>query len=442
MAVTVAFIGAGSLGFTRRLVADLLSVPELADTRFVLHDIDPVGLSMVAELCRREIELSGLKAQVVSEGDRRTALKDADYVVNCARIGGLEAFALDIEIPLRYGVDQCVGDTICAGGIMYGQRSIPKILDFCADIETCAKPGALLLNYANPMVMNTWAALDYGNVEVVGLCHGVQGGQRLIARALGAEHKDDVEIICAGINHQTWYLSIIWQGRQIAGDELLAAMRADPEIALREPVRLDVLERFGYFSTESNGHLSEYLPWYRKRPGDMPKWIGSDHWIDGRTGGYLDHCRKRNQTFAADYQKLLADARPIDSQERSDEHGSFIIEALETGRPYRGHFNVRNAGTISNLPDDCIVEVPGYVDRHGIAIGQLGDLPLACAATCQASIDVQRMAKEAAVTGNRELLRLAMLHDPLAGSVCTPDQVWAMTDELLTAQAAWLPQYG
>ncbi len=436
----VTFIGAGSLVFTRQLVRDIVSVPELADTRFVFYDIDAKALSMVAQLCRRELELSALPAQIEIEMDRKAALPGADYVVNCARIGGLEAFALDIEIPLRYGIDQCVGDTICAGGIMYGQRSIPQMLDFCADIAEVASPDALLLNYANPMVMNTWAALDYGEVDVVGLCHGVQGGHRLIATALGVP-KSEVEIICAGINHQTWYLSIVCQGRSIEAAELLAAIRANPEIAAREPVRLDVLERFGYFSTESNGHLSEYLPWYRKRPDELANWIHPDRWIDGSTAGYLNYCRSRNETFAADFEDLLANAQPLAAGQRSDEHGSYIIESLETGRPYRGHFNVRNAGTIANLPDDCVVEVPGYVDRHGIAVGQLGDLPLACAATCQASVDVQRMAKEAAVNGDRDLLRLAMLHDPLVGAVCNPAEVWALTVEMLESQARWLPQY-
>ncbi len=441
MAISVTFIGAGSLGFTRRLIRDMLCVSELADSRFVLHDIDPEALDRVSQLCRREIELSDLPATIETELDRPTALEGADYVINCARIGGLEAFASDIEIPLRYGVDQCVGDTICAGGIMYGQRSIPKMLEFCHDVVACAKPGALLLNYANPMAMNTWAALDYSDADVVGLCHGVQGGHRLIAQALGAESVSEVEIVAAGINHQTWYLSIVHRGREVEADELLAAMRADPEISRREPVRLDVLERFGYFSTESNGHLSEYLPWYRKRGAEIEGWIDRERWIDGRTGGYLEYCRERNRTFAADYERQLAAASPIEESERSDEHGSHIIEAIETGRPYRGHFNVRNDGAIPNLPPDCVVEVPGYVDRHGINVGQLNDLPLACAATCQASIDVQRMAKEAAVSGDRELLRLAMLHDPLVGAVCSPGEVWSMTEELLAAQARWLPQY-
>ncbi|MXY00567.1 MAG: alpha-galactosidase [Chloroflexi bacterium] len=441
MAISVTFIGAGSLGFTRRLIRDMLCVSELADSRFVLHDIDPEALDRVSQLCRREIELSDLPATIETELDRPTALEGADYVINCARIGGLEAFASDIEIPLRYGVDQCVGDTICAGGIMYGQRSIPKMLEFCHDVVACAKPGALLLNYANPMAMNTWAALDYSDADVVGLCHGVQGGHRLIAQALGAESVSEVEIVAAGINHQTWYLSIVHRGREVEADELLAAMRADPEISRREPVRLDVLGRFGYFSTESNGHLSEYLPWYRKRGAEIEGWIDRERWIDGRTGGYLEYCRERNRTFAADYERQLAAASPIEESERSDEHGSHIIEAIETGRPYRGHFNVRNDGAIPNLPPDCVVEVPGYVDRHGINVGQLNDLPLACAATCQASIDVQRMAKEAAVSGDRELLRLAMLHDPLVGAVCSPGEVWSMTEELLAAQARWLPQY-
>jgi len=445
MSIKVAFIGAGSVGFTRKLVTDLLTVPELRDTRFAFTDISRRNLDMVAQLCRRDIEANALPATIEASTDRRRALEGADYAINCTRIGGLEAFRLDVEIPLRYGVDQCVGDTLAPGGIFYGQRNVPQLLAFCRDIREVAKPGALFLNYANPMAINTWACLDYGGVPTVGLCHGVEGGWWQIAAALGADPKrwrEEVEIVCAGINHQTWYVRVLHKGREVRPAELLAAFERHPGFARSEKVRIDVLRRFGCYSTESNGHLSEYVPWYRKRPGEIRKWIDLSSWINGETGGYLRVCAEGRHWFETDFPKWLAEAgKPIDPSRRSREHGSYIIEAIETDRPYRGHFNLRNGGCIANLPADCVVEAPGYVDRFGVHLTPVGDLPLACAATCQASIGVQRMAKEAAVRGDLALLRQAVLHDPLTAAVCDPDEVWRMVDEMLVAEARWLPQY-
>jgi len=446
MPVKIAFIGAGSIGFTRTLIRDVLTVPQLQDTHFALHDINKRNLDMIGRLCRKDIKDNELPAKITTSLQRKRALEDTDYVVNCTRIGGLEAFELDIEIPLKYGVDQCVGDTICAGGIMYGQRNVPQIRAFQKDIKAVAADHCLLLNYANPMAINTWAALDACDrgegVNTIGLCHGVEGTWHKIARALGAKHYKDVDIIAAGINHQTWFTRIVYKGREITGETLLKAMMKDPAIARNEKTRLDVLNRFGYFSTESNGHLSEYLPWYRKRPNEIRKWIGTSHWDCGETGGYLRFCREGRDWFEAEYDKWMKDAgRPISPQLRSHERGSYIIEALETDRTLQTFVNVRNNGCITNLPDDCIVEVPACLDRSGIQVNPIGDLPLACAATCNASINVQRMAKEAAVHGDVTLLKQAMLHDPLVAAVCNPPEVWQMTDEMLVAQAEWLPNY-
>ncbi len=442
MAIKVAVIGAGSIGFTRKLFRDILAVPELRDTHFAFHDINKRNLDMVMRLCEKDIRSNSLPAKITAHPERRKALDNADYVINCTRIGGLEAFQLDIDIPLKYGVDQCVGDTLCIGGIMYGQRNIPCILDFCRDIRAAAKDDVLLLNYANPNAMNTWAAIEHGRVDTVGLCHGVQGGHHQIAQVLGAKDMKEVDIICAGINHQTWYTQILYQGRQIGGAELLAAFERHPVYSKTEKVRIDVLRRFGYYSTESNGHLSEYLPWYRKRPGEIRRWIDLSSWIHGETGGYLRVCTEGRNWFKTDFPQMIkAQDKPIAPETRSIEHGSWIIEGRETGRVYRGHFNVRNNGCITNLPADCVVEVPGYVDRNGMSIPRIGDLPLACAATLSASVNVQRMAVQAAVTGDVTLLKQAVMHDPLTGAVCNPDEIWQMVDEMLVAQAKWLPQY-
>ena len=439
----VAIVGAGSVGFTRKLVRDLLKVDELQDCEIALHDISADNLDMVAQIIRRDIEANALPTRLTTHAERRPAVAGANYVVSCVRIGGLPAFAHDIEIPLRYGVDQCVGDTICAGGIMYGQRSIPATLDFCRDIREVAADGAWFLNYANPMAMNTWAAIDHGGVaNTIGLCHGVQNGWRQIADALGAARPEEVDYVCSGINHQTWYVDIRFRGRRIGPQELADALAAHPKYSQTEKLRIDVLRRFGAYSTESNGHLSEYLPWYRKRPDEINRWIDLSNWINGETGGYLRVCTERRDWFTTDFPRWLAEAgAPLAEYERTDEHFSHIVEALETGRVYRGHFNVKNRGLVTNLPQDCIVETPGFVDRFGLNMVAGVTLPLGCAATCTTSVSVQRMAVQAAVTGDVDLLKLAVLHDPLVGAVCNPDEVWQMVDEMLVAGAEWLPQY-
>lgn len=454
MSIKVTIIGAGSIGFTRQLMHDILAVPELADTHFALIDISADNLERVLRLAQRDVAENKLPAKVEGTTDRREALKDADYVLCLIRQGGLEAFQTDIDIPLKYGIDQCVGDTLCAGGLMYAQRTIPALMDFCRDIREVAKPGALLLNYANPMAMNTWACNQYGGVPTIGLCHGVQGAHWQIAQCIerwarnegliGAEdrvHREDVDVTPAGLNHQTWFLQAKWRGIDFI-PRLLELFEEHPKFRETEKVRIDVLRRVGYYSTESNGHLSEYLPWYRKRPAEIPRWIDMSDWIHGETGGYLRVCREGRNWFETDYPQWLKEPAPVISQEkRGHEHGSYIIESLQTGRIYRGFFNVVNQGHITNLPDGCVVEIPGYVDRSGIHLPVVGDLPLACAATCAASARVQEMGMEAAVRGDVTLLKQAMLHDPLTGAVCNPEEIWQMTDELLVAQAQWLPQY-
>ena len=457
MPVKIAVIGAGSIGFTRRIMKDVLSVPELADTHFSFHDISKPNLDMIAQLAQRDIDANGVPATLSSTTNRRRALEGANYVLNTTRIGGLKAFQSDIEIPLKYGVDQCVGDTLSAGGIMYGQRNIPQILAFCADIREVSAGNALFLNYANPMAMNTWAGTEYGGVCMLGLCHGVQGGHHQIAQVIellankgkkkGSRgykpvSHNEVDIIAAGINHQTWYIQVLYDGDDWT-DRLLEGFEKHPVYSETEKVRIDMLRRFGYYTTESNGHVSEYVPWYRKRPKEIRQWISlGTSWIHGETGGYLRVCTEGRNWFETDFPNWMkAEPPKFDPAERSQEHASWIIEGLETGRPYRGHFNVRNDGCIANLPDEAIVEVPAYVDRNGISVPQVGELPMACAAICRNSIGVQELSVEAAVHGDAHILKQAMMLDPLVGAVCDPNEIAQMTDEMLVAHAEWLPQY-
>jgi alpha-galactosidase len=251
----------------------------------------------------------------------------------------------------------------------------------------------------------------------------------------------DVDIICAGINHQTWYTQVRYQGEDWTG-RLVEGFEKHPAFSQSEKVRIDILRRFGYYTTESNGHVSEYLAWYRKRPAELGKWISMDSWINGATGGYLRVCTEGRNWFETDFPNWMKGKPEVfSSATRGHEHCSYIIESLKTGRVYRGHFNLVNKGCITNLPDDAIVEVPAYVDGNGISVPRVGDLPLGCAAICNASISVQRLAVEAAVKGDVMLLKQAVMMDPLTSAVCNPPEISQMVDEMLVAQARWLPQY-
>nr|HPN85065.1 hypothetical protein [Victivallales bacterium] len=258
----ITFVGAGSMGFTRRLVSDILTVPELRDVEISFMDINAENLRMITELCRRDIESNGLKVKITPTLNRRKALENANYVVNTVRIGGLDGLKADVEIPLKYGVDQCVGDTLCAGGIMYGQRGIAAVLDLCKDIREVSAPRAILLNYANPNAMITWAANKYGKVKTLGLCHGVQHSHSQITKVIEllvnrdkkkkkgdagyvSVSKKEVDVICAGINHQTWFISIIYDGKDWT-NRMLEGFEAHEEIIRKEMVRIDMLRRFGY----------------------------------------------------------------------------------------------------------------------------------------------------------------------------------------------------
>lgn len=432
-------IGAGSVGFTRQLFRDIVSVPELSDTEFRFMDISEKHVEMAAALCKKMAKEFGIKATVKATTDRRKALDEADYVFSTVRVGGLEAFETDIEIPLKYGVDQCVGDTLGPGGIFYAQRTIPVLLGIASDMtELC--PEALLMNYSNPMAMNCWALREASDIQAIGLCHGVQHSAHMIAKAFDVP-ADELDYIAAGINHQTWFIRLGHKGKDLT-DSLLEAFEKDPEMAVHEPLRMDVLRRFGFWSTESNGHLSEYLPWYRKGGKAKDKYMDYSIWAGGETGGYLRACRESANYYEEHFEKWLnGEEDQMRLEDRSLEHGSYIIEALETGRAYRGCFNVGNTGLITNLPEGCTVELPCRVDSNGIHPEYVGDLPNACAVTCRVSVGVQELSVLAALTGDPDTLKLAVLHDPLTGAILNPDQVWSLCDEMLAAQAEWLPQY-
>ena len=439
----ITLIGAGSVVFTRNLCNDILLTPALQESTITLMDIDPQRLQQAHDLVQAMVERRGLSARVQATTDRRAAVQDADYVITTFQQGGLEAYKLDIEIPERYGVGQCVGDTLGPGGIMRALRTIPVLIGLCEDMDDVA-PDALLINYVNPMAANCWAVDVRAGRPCVGLCHSVQGTSEMLARWVGAPYKE-VRFFCAGINHQAWFLDLR-RGEQDLYPALWEAILR-PEIAAQEPVRIDLMKHFGYFVTESSGHASEYVPYFRKSAQQIdqelvPRFQNEhDAWFDwGRTGGYLHHCVDRFARAQQAYRDLLNGVRDLPDR-RTHEYGSYIIEAIETNRPVRIHGNVPNAGLIANLLHGCCVEVPCLVDGNGIQPIVVGDLPPQLAALNRTNVNVHELTMIAALTGDVDAVYHAAALDPLTGAVCTLPQIRAMVDEMIAAQAQWLPQF-
>ncbi|HOW65439.1 MAG TPA: alpha-galactosidase [Candidatus Paceibacterota bacterium] len=432
----IAMLGAGSLIFCKTLINDFLATSALNASEICLMSITRPKLDKMEAFVRRMIAENKLQARVWSTLDRREALKDADYVIIMIQVGGIEAFRKDYEIPMKYGVDQCVADSLGPGGVFRGMRTIPVLIDIVREMEELC-PRALLLNYANPMAANCMAlGRAASKIQFIGLCHGVQTTLDLISRYVDVP-KDQIDYLCAGINHMGWFLTL--RDRR-DGRDLYPILRSNcekPEYYTTEKVRCEVMRHFGYFMTESTGHLSEYVPWFRSHERSLKRYCDQPS-FGGETGAYYQYC----DMIAKKYEKT--DYLTLESPKvgrRSVEYCSYILEAAETGAPFRLNGNVRNDGYICNLPAGCCVEVPVYVDRLGLHPLHVGALPPQCAALNQSNISVQSLAVEAAFTGDPEYAVQAIAMDPLTSAVCTLDEVREMTIEMLEAQRQWLPRF-
>ena len=427
----IAIIGAGSLVFCKTLILDVLATPGLAETEFVLMAPSTRRTSQVKAFIQQVIDKYKLPAKVWLTTDRREALAGADYVIATFQIGGLQAFKADYEIPLQYKVDQCIGDTLGPGGIMRMARTWPVYAEMTADmLELC--PDALLLNYVNPMAMVCWALGETG-VKFVGLCHGVQTTLDLIA-GYAKVPKAEINYLAAGINHMAWFLKL-----EHRGEDLYPALRErfeDPAYYANEKVRGEVFRHFGCLMTESTGHLSEYLPYFRKSQEALDLYCDEPA-FGGASGAYL----KWSSDVEARYQGRLLEDEAIELPARSVEYGSYIIEAIELGKTFRFNGNLRNNGLISNLPDDCCSEVTVFADGDGLHPGYVGDLPPQCAALNLTNITAQRLGVLAAQQGDPELLMQAIALEPLTAAKLTLREIREMTADLLKAEAAWLPQF-
>jgi len=429
----IAMIGAGSIVFCKTLMMDILATPALKNSEFRLMSRTMPKLKRMKRFADEVIKANKLDAKVSVTLNRREALKDADYVILMLQIGGVEAFGADYEVPLKHGVDQCIGDTLGPGGIFRALRTIPEILDIANDVKKLC-PHAYILNYVNPMAPVCWALGTAPDVRFVGLCHGVQTTLDLISGYVGVP-KEEIDAKVAGINHMGWFLEMKHNGQDLYPRFKKVCER--PEYYINEKVRIEVMRHFGYFMTESTGHLSEYVPWFRSSKKALELYCDEPA-FGGESGAYYKWCKLiGDHLMNEDY---LAD-EPVKLKKRSVEYCSYILEALETGQLFKFQGNVRNDGYIRNLPNGCCVEVPVFADRLGLHPTVVGALPPQCAALNQSNVTVQGLAVEAAIKGDPELVVAACALDPLTSACLTLKEVRDMAADMLEAERQWLPQF-
>src|SRR6202163_4807276 len=429
----VTFVGAGSAVFARQLITDILAVEGLDTGAFALVDIDPARLELARRIAERLVELSGKRWSVSASAERREVLEGSDYVISSIEVAGLEHVRADYEIPLRYGVDQCIGDTIGPGGIFKALRTGPVWLEIVADVARLA-PHALLINYSNPMSILTLAAARSSKVEVVGLCHSVQGTSRQLASYLDVPY-DRITWRCAGINHNAWFTTLEREGEDLY--PLLRRRAEIPEVYERDPVRFEVMLHLGAFVTESSGHFSEYVPYFRKRPDLLGRYTRAGYL--GESGFYANNWpewRRANDELIA---SMLRGETPVPT-ERSHEYASDIIEAIELGREATIYGNVRNLGWIDNLPDGC-VEVECGVSSRGWRPGQFGPLPEQLAALNRSHMAVHELVVQALIERDRRKAKYALMLDPLTAAVCSLEEIDRLFEEMWAAEIGSLTAF-
>ena len=433
----VAFIGAGSLGFTRGLVRDLLTFPLMQGATIALMDIDRERLDFARRAVRTIVKRGNYAAKVEATMDRKAALKGADAVLCTILAGGVDVWRHDIEIPKKFGVDTNIGDTRSVSGVFRALRTIPVMLDICRDIERYC-PDAILLNYTNPMAMLCRAMQRRTNVKVTGLCHSVQGTAEMLARWIGAG-MNEISYLCAGINHQAWYIGFEWNGRDAY--PLIRRAVSKKRIYNEEIVRNEMYLHLGYYVTESSGHHSEYNWWFRKRPDLIEKYCThSTNWNPGHYAYILKEYLRLKRTWKKEVKDWFDEGAPL-SLERGSEYAASIINAYLGGEPYLFNGNVPNTGLIPNLPNDACVEVPVIAHKRGFNPLYVGPLPPQCAALNNVSIAVEEMAVEAALTGDPTLVFHAVAYDPLSAAVLSLAEIKKMVARMLKRNQAHLPQF-
>jgi alpha-galactosidase len=431
---TICFLGAGS-GFSSPLCTDVMLAAGVDGGEFRLVDTDPQRLDLSYRLVRKLVTALGRgRWTVKATTDRRDALPGADYVINCIEVSGVHTVRLDNDIPLKYGVSQCIGDTIGPGGLMKALRTAPVWLDVLRDCEKLC-PNAWVLNYTNPMSILCLAAARASSMRVVGLCHSVQGTTGQLAEYTGVP-RAELEWACAGINHMSWFTRLQHRGQDLY-PELRRKVQQSKELWEKDPVRFDVMLHFGAFVTESSGHFSEYVPFYRKRRALLDRYCRAGYL--GQESFYADNWPKWRRETDEWRERVLAGAEEL-KLERTLEYASYIIEARETNVPFVIHGNVPNRGLIDNLPADGCVEVACVVDRNGVHPTRFGSLPPQFAALCQANMAMFDLAATAVIEHSQEAAIHALMLDPLTAAVCAPAEIRQMAEELFAAQRDYIPR--
>ena len=433
----VVFIGAGSLGFTRKLVRDMLTFPLLRDADIVLMDINKERLEFSRRACESIVERGKYPARVTATLDRREALKGADAVLITILSGSTDVWQHDILIPRKYGIDINVGDTRSASGIFRALRTIPVMLDICRDMEALC-PNAILLNYTNPMAMLCHAMQRESSIKVTGLCHSVQGTAEMIAKWVGVKPAA-MDYVCAGINHMAWYLKLEHKGRDLY-PKLRRAM-ADAKVYNHEQVRNEMFLALGYYVTESSGHNSEYNWWFRKRPDLIKKYCTTGTgWNPGHHAYILHYYRSQEKKWKQDIRKWFREGAPMEL-ERGHEYAAYIINAYMGGDLFEFNGNVPNTGLITNLPQGACVEVPVVAGRKGFMPVHVGALPASVVMLTNLSAQIEMLAVEGSFRGDAEMVYQAIAHDPLTATRLSLREIRKMTAEMFAKNKAYLPQF-
>ncbi len=434
----IAFIGAGSIGFTRGLVRDLLTFPRLQDATIALMDIDPERLEFAEKSVQKIIDMGGYPAKSEATMDRAKALEGADAVLVTILAGSTDVWRYDIEIPKQYGVDINVGDTRGPAGIFRALRTIPVMLDIAHDMERYC-PDAIMLNYTNPMAMLCRAMQRESKIQLTGLCHSVQGTAEMLAEWIGAP-VEEVTYTCAGINHQAWYLKYEWNGVD-AYPLIRQAILERPEVYNEEIVRNEMFLHLDYYVTESSGHNSEYNWWFRKRPDLIEKYCThGTGWNPGEYAYILNEYLRRENEWKDDVKAWFAKETPI-PLERGKEYAAYIINALLGGEPFSFNGNVPNKNLIDNLPQDACVEVPVWASKKGLELVQVGPLPPQVAALTNLSAQIEEMAVQGAISGDPRMIFHAVLNDPLTAAVLSMDEIKQMVNQMFEQNQPYLPQF-
>ncbi len=435
----ITFIGAGSLEFTFELVRDILSFPLLEDATISLMDINADRLESSKQAVEKLIDTGSRPARVVATLDRVEALKDADVVMTTILAGSTEVWRHDIEIPQKFGVDINVGDTRGPAGIFRFLRTLPPMLDIVRDMEKYC-PNALLLNYTNPMAMLCAALQRLTFIPVTGLCHSVQGTAAMLAGWIGAP-LNEIDYLCAGINHQAWYLEYKWNGKD-AYPLIHKAITERTEVYNEEIVRNEMYLALGKYVTESSGHNSEYNWWFRKRPDLIKKYCqNGTGWNPGEHGFILNFYQDAEVTWKETVKKRLDEPLTSEDLQRGPEYAAYIINALRGGDMFKFNGNVPNTNLITNLPHGACVEVPVLVDRTGLHPFYVGALPPECAMLTQLSSGIEEMAITASLTGDPMMIYRAICYDPLTAAVLSLAEIKQMTNELFAQHKDYLPQF-